>query len=364
MRLGLIARADNSGLGIQTWEFYKHMKPAETLLVDISKLNRNRQYYNRYLDNLTQIAIGIPTPTEIEHFLNDVDVVFIAEAAYNPLLYTMAREKGVKTAVQYNYEFMDWLVNPDYPKPDMLIAPSKWHYKDVQNWCDANGVQHVYLHCPVNRQLLVKRDIRQARNFLHVAGRSAAHDRNGTEIVIQAAKYLKTEAKITVHFQGEQGLPHQATHTVGHYQAMAKSEGVLDKNLFIRQQEYDNYPDIYHGFDVMVLPRRYGGNCLPMNEALSCGMPVIMPNISPNYELLPGNWLVPAHETTTFTPRTEVQLHTISPMMLAQKIDYFYNMSESAMWYENLHADKISSSISWETLGPKYTYILEKLCAS
>jgi hypothetical protein len=29
MRLGLIARADNSGLGMQTWEFYNHMKPKQ-----------------------------------------------------------------------------------------------------------------------------------------------------------------------------------------------------------------------------------------------------------------------------------------------------------------------------------------------
>ena len=43
MKLGLIARADNTGLGMQTWEFYRAMKPEKTLVVDISAMNGNKQ---------------------------------------------------------------------------------------------------------------------------------------------------------------------------------------------------------------------------------------------------------------------------------------------------------------------------------
>src|SRR5581483_7515404 len=68
-----------------------------------------------------------------------------------------------------------------------------------------------------------------------------------------------------------------------------------------------NYEDIYKKGSVLVLPRKYGGNCLPMNEALSAGMPVIMSNISPQADFLPDKWLVDAKESDIeFVPRVKI----------------------------------------------------------
>lgn len=363
MRLGLVARMDNSGLGTQTFEFYRHMQPAKTMVVDISRYNNNKQYPERYGDNpigIVTFISGFPMPAQIDEFLKDLDVVFVAEAPYNYYLYERARELGIKTAVQYNYEFFDWFANPNYPKPDMLIAPSSWHYLEVQQWCNDNGVKHTYLHCPVNRSLLPERTIKQARTFLHMAGRAAAHDRNGTLTVIESAKYLETDAKIFVHFQGEQGLPHQATNSFEDYYSLFTKVG--NKNLTMQQWEYENYNDIYNGADVLLLPRRYGGNCLPMNEALSVGMPVVMTDISPNRGFLPYNWLIPAEVVGMFMPRTEVTIYGSDPSALAAKIDELYNLSEEAMLVENDRAKSLAASISWDTMQPQYVDALESLC--
>lgn len=365
MKLGLIARADNSGLGVQTLEFYRHMQPAKTMVVDISKMNGNRIYTERYPD--AQMVHGIPTAADIDRFLEGLDVVFVAEAPYNYHLYQRARELGVKTAVQYNYEFFDWFEHPDWPMPDMLIAPSKWHFAEINAWVNntslhGHPMSHVYLHCPVNRELLPYRKIDEARIFLHVAGRSAAHDRNGTETVIEASKHLTTNARIKIHFQGEQGLPHQATKSWADYVQYAHDNGDASK-LLIYRSEYDNYQDVYREGDVLVLPRRYGGNCLPLNEALSVGMPVIMPDISPNSQFLPPNWLVPAEVVSQFTPRTTVDIYGADPVALAAKIDEFYNMSRHAMWFENLRADNLAYTIDWRTMKPQYEKVLGDLCS-
>lgn len=363
MKLGLIARADNSGLGMQTWEFYRHMKPAKTMVVDISHLNGNKVYPERYMENQdcdVQFIKGFPSDEQVESFLQGLDCVFIAEAAYNHKLYNIAREMGVKTAVQYNYEFMDWLSNNDYPRPDMLIAPSRWHYADVQRWCDDHGVKHVYLHCPVAREKLPPRTIKQARTFLHVAGRAAAHDRNGTETVIKASKYLRTNARIAIHFQGAQGLAHQATTTYEGYEQMRRAYG--GHNLEMSQIEYENYQDVYNTGDVLLLPRRYGGNCLPLNEALSVGMPVLMTDISPNQGFLPSAWLIPATKVDQFTPRTVIDIYGADPQALAQKIDEFYDMNESQMWFENIRASNLARSISWDSMKPQYEEALRALC--
>lgn len=360
MRLGLIARSDNSGLGIQTLEFYRHMKPAKTMVVDISKHNNNRIFNERYSDNpigIVTFITGFPQTIDINDFLQDLDVVFIAESAYNPYLFIRAHEMGVKTAVQYNYEFFDWF-NPNNPRPDMLIAPSQWHYNDVQRFCDEFNIKHIYLHCPVNRQLLPPRAIQHPPTFLHLAGKSAAHDRNGTETVIRASRELLTEAKIVVHFQGEQGLPHQATHNIEYYEKLLQKHGDPAK-LTIVKREIAEYQHLYAMGDVLVLPRRYGGNCLPLNEALSVGMPVIMTDLQPNNNLLPDNWLIPAEKIGEFTPRTLVDIYGADPMRLAQKIDEFYLMEPDELATENHIATELGTKISWEIMKPQYE---EALC--
>lgn len=359
MRLGLIARADNSGLGMQTWEFYRHMEPAKTMVVDISKMNGNKQFPERYPERATFVR-GIPTPNDIDEFLADLDCVFVAEAPYNFYLYSRARELGVKTAVQYNYEFFDWFSYPWYPMPDMLVAPSRWHYPEIQEFCDKNGLKHVYLHCPVDRERLPFKQKTQAKTFVHLAGKSAAYDRNGTETVIQAAKLLKTGAKILIKFQGEQGLAHQATKSIDDY--YREAYGIDPDRLEITVSEADDYWQNYDQGDVMLLPRRYGGNCLPLNEALSTGMPVIMSNVSPNAPFLPPAWLVLAEVVGQFTPRTVIDIYGCNPQLLADKIDEFANLTAEQIANNTNVANIIADQISWETMKPKYIEALEGLC--
>lgn len=359
MRLGLIARADNSGLGIQTWEFYKHMKPAKTLVVDLSDLNGNKQFPERYPDNAT-FASGLLNTGTIIEFLQDLDVVFVAEAPYNYYLYARAREMGIKTAVQYNYEFFDWFSFPWYPMPDMLIAPSFWHYDEVDQFCRENNILHTYLHCPVNRELLPYREKSQFKTFLHNAGRSAAYDRNGTETVIDAARFSVSDAKFLIKFQGEQGLGHQSTSTIDDYRRRA--EGIPEEKLEIRVIETPDYWNNYDEGDVMLLPRRYGGNCLPLNEALSTGMPVIMPSISPNNEFLPAEWQLPAGKVGEFMPRTKIDIFGIDPVALAAKVDVLANYDDNAARMESHKADKLADKISWDMLHATYVAALEYLC--
>lgn len=359
VRIGLIARMDNTGLGNQTKAFYDHMKPHKTLVVDMQDHNGNKQFPERYPD--ATFVRGLLNRGNIDEWLVDLDVIFVAEAPYNYYLYECARQRGIKIAVQYNYEFLDWAKYPELPLPDLLIAPSTWHYDDVQALCEARGIKHIYLHCPVDRALVPFRMIKQAKTFLHIVGRPAAHDRNGTKIAIEASKYIKSDAKILLHFQAEQGLGHQLTDSFADYEQYIAQYGNKN-NLIVRQQDYPEYGDIYNDGDVMVLPRRYGGNCLPLNEAISVGMPVIMPNISPNNELLPDTWLVTGKWDGSFEPRTVIDLYATSPIMLARKIDEFYQMSASEFSRETQEANAIADDISWETLQPQYQEALEDLC--
>lgn len=348
MRIGLIARADNTGLGNQTYEFYRHMKPHKTMVVDISHLNGNINHFDRYPDG--QVIQGFPKSHNIDEFLQDLDVVFVAESPYNYYLYQRARELGVKTAVQYNYEFFDWYSHPNLPTPDMLIAPSRWHYDKVEEFCKERDIKHVYLHCPVNREALPFVEKRQARKLLHVAGKPAAWDRNGTESVLDAMEFINEDVEVYITVQSPKYMEDWIKRGKG-----------SPKLHFLDTSTLADYTQLYKDMDVMLLPRRYGGNCLPLNEALSTGMPVIMPDVSPNNMLLPPMWLIPAQKVGEFKPRMIVDIMGVNPLDLAHKIDEMARDTENAV-HNSRVADAIAKQIDWKFMEPMYREALESLC--
>lgn len=348
MRLGLVARADNTGLGNQTLEFYRHMNPDKVMVVDIGSLNGMVSNYDWYPN--AQIVRGFPNRGDIDAFLDGLDVVFVAETPYNYYLYEKARQMGVKTVQQYNYEFLDYLAYPNYPNPDMLLAPSKWNYDKVQVIADQRGIKHMYLHCPVNRQKLQFRKIDSINKFLHIAGRPAAHDRNGTNTVIDAAPYMgSTSVVITCQNQAH----------LNDYMQRSMHENIE----YILSSDIKDYSELYDTADALVFPRRYGGNCLPMNEALSCGMPVMMTDISPNNQFLPRPWLTEAHKVGEFRPRTVIDIYETDPKVLGETMRQWANLSIDDTIAMNNEADKLAESVSWETLKPQYDQMLRDLCA-
>lgn len=358
MRLGLWgARMDNSGLGQQTLEFYLAMKPAKTVVFDISVLERKpervmKQYPERYTDSPVGdvfIIQGLPNEYDIRRFLTGLDVVFIAESAYNMEFYRIAREMGVKTAVQYNYEFFDWHNGSIWANnmPDMFISPSTWHYDDVDAVCKQKGVHHVYLHCPVNRDKITRRNIDTAVKFVHIAGRPADHDRNGTNTFLEAIKMSNGDLKGIVYTQDRELTDR-----------IKREHPDVEVKINVK-----DYTEIYKKGSVLVLPRRYGGNCLPMNEALAAGMPVIMSKLSPQIDLLPDRWLLSAKKTDIdFAPRFKVDVYECEPVDCLFRMRWFKSLSNADMKEQSDIAHEIAQSISWAEMKPKYEAVLEALC--
>lgn len=332
MKIGTLAYRTKTGLGYQVKSYIKHLGIEKILVIDLSEHN-GIPLTNWYPDAPT--VKGYPRNDDLEEFLKGLDVVLLAETPLNYTLYYLARKMGVKTAVVANWEFWDFYVNPHYPRPDLVIMPSVWHLEEAQEWGLVNNVKVIQLHHPVDREEFPFR-LRQSASFMHVAGKPAAHDRNGTHL------YLEAQPDGTVVTQSEKYAQELRTR----YRHSSIYTNVEDAEF------------MYQLGDVMVFPRRYGGNCLPLNEALSSGMPVIMSDISPNNHLLPPEWLVPAQKTDQFEPRTIVDIFSADIDALRAKIDWFRNCDIEA---ESRKANEIAESISWETLKPKYMNALESL---
>lgn len=333
MNLGLIVRADKTGLGIQTKAYYDHLQPKKTLVVDISSINGNQQFYGWYRD--AYFHKGMLNLGAIDQFLTGLDVVLTAETSYGRDLYFRAKQRGVKVATVINPEFFDWWQVPDFPLPDLFILPSVWLQDEIKQFARERGVKVVQLHHPVDREQFPFIQRKHGKPF-HNAGKPATLDRNGTMLFMQA-------------------VPNGTVTTQSLELAQKIREAYPRSNVW---HDIANVEDIYKKGDIMVLPRKYGGNCLPLNEALSSGCPVIMPDISPNNHLLPKEWLVPAKPETTFRPRLnkEITVYTCDPSDIVERIDYV----KKNIQVESVKASEIADTISWETMKDKW---LEALCA-
>lgn len=334
MRLGLIARPDSRGLGIQCKAVHDQLHPVKTLVVDCPSQNPlpiRRHWYPE-----AQWVKRLPTNDDINHFLDGLDAVYTAETGYNQYLWQAARDRGIRTVLHANYEFLDRTDNPT-----VWAAPSRWH---IQDWPEGT----IHLPVPIETDRFTLTNTASATNFLHVVGRPAIHDRNGTVDFLQALTMVETPitATITCQMSGYIGrllndhhirIPSRVT-------------------LHVQSTDTANYWDLYTGQHALILPRRFGGLCLPANEAIGAGIPVIMPDISPNNLWLPPEWLVPARHAGNFRAKQHIDFVRTDPRLLAQKIDELATPG----FYEKAatQARILRSEYSWEALAPKYREVL------
>jgi len=205
MRLGIIARSDNTGLGNQTRELVNMLNPDKILLINSAPFNKNKQHpewYEGY--NFYSTKGGMPTTKEIIWFLKDVDVVISCETFYHLDLVDLARQQGTKTILQYNYELFGNLTNPNWSLPDVLLSPSLWNI-DIVKEKFGSACDVIHLPPPTNESLFNKakdNNLSKDHNrILHIAGKKAAKDRNGTETVLQMLKYSKANYELVITTQ-------------------------------------------------------------------------------------------------------------------------------------------------------------------
>lgn len=359
MRIGLLAYATDTGLGRQTFEFQKQMRPEKTLVVDLSALNKVEVHLARYdiakhlrVTKASHTVSNLISEEDIQWLTDDVDVLFVCETPLNYRLFEVAKSKGVATVLQYNSEFLDYFQNAELPAPTVLAAPSWWMKPKVKA---LNIAPVIDWPVPVNEGQIPFRKITSATTFVHVVGRAAVHDRNGTMSFLMAAGRLKDrhpglKYKLYIQSLGEE--------YAWLMQNINNIKSEIDLEVF---EDVPDHQDMYAMGDVLVMPRKFGGLCLPMQEALSAGMPVIMTDIEPNRQWLPKEWLVPAFKKTEFEARTTIEVFEADDLCLADKMAQFAT-TQGFMEWSNLEAKRLGEALSWKNMVSLYDELLEMTC--
>lgn len=301
--LGIICRQDLSGLGHQTRNLVRLLKPDKLLIIDSTHFNGRKQYPEWYKDYKSITVTHFPTTQDIADALKGMDHVLTCETFYNNQFTKVAKSMNVKTVLHCNPEFCDWL-SPRFafiPEPDKVILPTKWHFNMFNRRFNTQVIP-----TPLFRQDfdgVAETNIeRTGRNYLFMNGFTAAEDRNGLQSLYEALKHSTGDYTITIKAQNDVPRTH-------------------DKRVSYDFTSPVEQKDLYAGYDALILPRRYGGQSLPMTEALYCGLPVIMTDISPNNDVLPAKWLVPATDIKILQTRIPVMVYNADVQALADKLD-------------------------------------------
>ena len=321
MRVGVVSPLTDRGLGIQSYEAARNLDAA-VLFVETN--DPSAPSHPERFPGATRVrwAQGLD-PRIVIPWLRTVDVVYAAETFYDPRLPQWAAAQGVTTVLHANPEFYTGAQEPTH-----LWSATAWRREVMPP-------RTAVVPFPVATDRFTPAVPHDGPcRWLHVAGKRALADRNGTDAVVAALPHLRRpcEVRIVVQYGEVPELPNVPSHVDVTY---------IDPPA--------DYWRLYDDVDALVLPRRYGGLCLPANEACAAGLALVMTDLIPNHEW-PGA-KVPAEFWRKLTmPCGRVPVHDVDPRDLARCMD---ELADPEVRHRH-QADSVewAKAHSWDALRP------------
>lgn len=340
MKIGLLARCDERGIAHQTHEFFLNMQPEATLVMclqdpawpeDPAKFRRGRNVDHVIVDPRTRDL----DERKARKLLRQIHVLFAVETLMDWRMVSWAREANVRTVIQGNPEFYIHRRDKMLPHPDVWCWPTDW----LVNQLPVGPILPVPVpnHAPAHAADPFDGPLR----VLHVAGHAAAADRNGTLPFMEALQWVQRPVEVTV--VGQDGwLP----------MARPSRTVTLSTNPF----GVENRWSLYHGQHLLVAPRSYGGLSLPVQEALRCGLVVLMPNCSPN-QMWPGPRIAGRKGRLHNSPGGPVPTVMADPRHIAHAIDD-YERNRDKLAKDMVESIRWAEEHTWNRLRPVYERVL------
>jgi hypothetical protein len=252
MRLGVFgARADRRGLATLSALMVRPLQPVKIVVVDMGKHSPTAfdplQYPAAEVVSYDSMLVGT---YDFAPFLDGLDAVLTFEIPYDFRLFTEARKRGVHSTCLVMPELDPWVRQPREPRPDMIALPTSWMAYRYPDSPVLPIPSDPWVHSHTNRGPAPPET---GQLVVHPSA-LAMRDRNGTRVLIEASRTLPWQ--IVIRGQSRPDQPWW--------------------NARVETADLPHSRDLYNGAAVVVIPRRYGGLSLSMQEAMSAGLPLLV----------------------------------------------------------------------------------------
>lgn len=333
MKIGSVVYACEQGLGRLAKSFYDAGVITDVLIVDRAEL-KSRPLQPHWFPGADVASsrdgnLHALIAKKGRQLIDRVDAVLFLETPHDWTLFGYAKQRGVPSALEMMYECMP---DPLPTKPNLMLCPS---LLDLDYYHGG-----VFLPVPVE---VPWRQRTRAEVFIHNAGNGGLLNRNGTGVLLDAMRYVKSPIRLIVRSQ----KPLQW--------------GVDDPRVEVRIGTVP-YEQLWDEGDVLVHPHHFDGLSLPLQEARAAGMLVMGVDRCPDNTWLPREPLIPVSGYTRKRVSgrcNEFDYAILDPRDVAAKIDAVYGMD---LGDYSRAGREWAASMSWQSLRPKYLDVLEGLC--
>lgn len=340
MTFSMIGRADDGGLGVMTQEIARHLQPDRVLVPRLEGGSANRDGFDvsRFTgDGGSSVREeawdgGMFSDSSLRWVVDEVQAVYTAETCYDERLAHLCAERGVRLFIHAMPELFGPELRAAQELGARILLPTSWERHRF------NGDTRI-LPVPVARDRLPGTERRTIKTFLHPSA-PAMLDRNGTDLVREAIGHVKNACTLIV---SGPGAPKERTRV-----------GVVDVVPLDHQR---NYWQVYEDADALVLPRRYGGLSLPMQEAASCGFPIVTTRLSPQDEWVNDRTMVVCDDSRVRSATMKggrFYVHDADPLRVANVMDALLTDEEMASAASNdstMHAVRLD----WKRMTPVWS---------
>lgn len=345
MSVAIIGRCDGGGLAALTREVHRHVRPARTLLLDLEEQGRGACTPDDYQAGGTDVFRcmfkgGIADRAIDWLTAEGVDTIWSAETFYDDRILRASHGNGIRSVVYAMPELAPWSSDSSAVWPRTITTPTSWRM-------DLMPPNTAVLPMPVARDRLPYIERKQVRHLYHVAGYPLAPramlDRNGTEMLLAALPFVTSEGlRLTIRAGAGVVVPDTKV------DVEVVSDPVIDY--------WESYPaDI----DLLVLPRRYGGLSLPVQECASLGVPSLMLQTDP-YAQTQFVHTIPATGSSLARMKGgRVPVQDADPRALAHAIDFLVDHPEQHHT-ASIEAGVWAESAAWDgPLGARWQTVLD-----
>lgn len=318
--IGAIGWATNQGLGTLTQMFSEHIGFEKLLLVK----SPYKSFPERFPAARTELSSA-----NIDWLLTGIRTLLMFETPTDWSIVAKAKKRGIKTVLIPMYECSPAKFSI---LPDLILCPSLLDFDVFRN----EDCQVKYLPIPVDRKRIPFKHRKRAKVFQFNGGHGGLYARNGLTELLAAIPMLKSDAKVIINTQKQLDFVHP------------KCE--------IRVGNVKDYSDMWGEGDVFVFPHKFDGLSLPIQEALSNGMPVLSTRIYPFTKWLPNEWFFDYSDILSLKVFNRmIDVAVVAPEAIAAKIDEWYDRD---LTKDSALADSLASKISWKELVQSYKKIL------